>query len=528
MRWVLVICIAWTCGAEPLYQRIDQLVAARVGTQPLARTASDAEFLRRLYLDFVGRIPSAEEVQKFLADKAKDKRTKLVDRLFAQQAWGETMAARFHVMLRERRGKDEEWGQWLANAFRENKRWDVMVREMLAPQWTDEERRGAGFFITKRLEKYGQNPTDFPGLTTDVGRMFMGVDLQCAQCHRHLSVKDYKQVDFQGLYTAFSNLRRQGPNDSIKVTWAAEGIMKTELEYGSVFSETKKTTGPRVPFGEEIAVPVFAKGEEWAVKPDRAKKIVGVPTFSPLKEISARLTTADNSYFTRNIANRAWFLMMGRGLIEPLDLAHKKNPPSHPELLDLLAKEITAKNFDMKWLFRELALTQTYQRSSTLPSGKAPPNMFTAALERPLAAEVLLRNVLQATGEAGRLAKLKDDDEHSLKSFEELFQATFANAPREPELVVNATLKAALFLRNNETLLWLVQRRDGNLVDQLAKLKSSEEIADVVFLNVLSRPPLKEEWSMVDAFLENQTDRDRALGDLVWALLSSTEFFVNH
>ena len=531
MRWGLAICIfsaTWTAWAEPLHARIDRLVKAKAGEQPLAGPASDSEFLRRAYLDFAGRIPTAAEVQNFLADKAKDKRAKMVDRLFAQPAWAETMAARFHVMLMERRGKDEEWNAWLTTSFSKNKRWDVMVREMLSPQWTDEARRGAGFFITKRLEKYGQNPTDFPGLTTDVGRMFMGVDLQCAQCHRHLSVKDYKQVDFQGLYAAFANLRRQRPNDSIKVVWAAEGIMKRGLEYGSVFSETKKTTGPRVPFGEEIAVPKFAKGEEWMVKPDRAKNIVGVPAFSPLKEISARLASADNPYFARNIANRAWFLMMGRGLIEPLDLAHKKNPPSHPELLDLLAKELATKNFDLKWLIRELALTKAYQRSSTLPKGKAPTHLFTAALERPIAAEVLLRNILQATGEAKRVAKLPEDDEHSLKNFEELFQATFANAPREPELAVNATLKAALFLRNNETLLWLVQRREGNLVDRLAKLKSPEEIAEAVFTNVLSRQPSKEERAMVDAFLKKQPDRDRALGDLVWALLSSTEFFVNH
>jgi hypothetical protein len=404
-----------------------------------------------------------------------------------------------------------------------------MAREILAPEGTDATKAGAWFFITKRLEKYGQNPTDFPGLTTDVGRMFMGVDLQCAQCHRHLTVKDYKQVDFQGLYAAFANLRRQGPNDSVKVAWASEGILKKKLEFGSVFSETKKNTGPRVPFGEEVAIPVFEKGKEWTVAPDRKKKITGVPAFSPLKEIAARMATADNPYFARNIANRAWFLMMGRGLIEPLDLAHKKNPPSHPELLNLLAKELAARKFDLKWLFRELALTQTYQRSSVLPKGgDAPRHLFVAAKERPIAAEALLRSMLLATGEKECVAKLEEEDEHSLKNFEDLFQSTFANAPREPELAVNATLKAALFLRNNESLLWLVKRREGNLVDRLVKLKEPAKIADAVFLNVLSRAPSKEEQAMVKSFLEKQKNRDRALGDLVWALLSSTEFYVNH
>jgi hypothetical protein len=532
MRFVLAICLCsagLSVGAgEALHLRVDKLIAAKAGKQKLAGPASDAEFLRRAHLDFTGRIPTAKTVQKFLADKAKDKRAKLIDQLFAGPLWAETMAERFHVMLMERRGKDEEWQKWLAGSFKANKPWDVMAAEMVSPRFTDEARRGAGFFITKRLEKYGQNPTDFPGLTRDVGRMFMGVDLQCAQCHRHLTVKDYKQVDFQGLYAAFLNLRRQGPNDSVKVAWASEGILKKKLEFGSVFSETKKNTGPRVPFGEEIAIPVFKKGEEWKVKPDRKKKITGVAKFSPLKEIAERLATAENPYFARNIANRAWFLMMGRGLVEPLDLAHKKNPPNHPELLNLLAKELAARKFDLKWLFRELALTKTYQRSSVLPKGGASEHLFVAAKERPIAAESLLRNVLLATGERERVAKLEEKDEHSLKNFEDLFQSTFANAPREPELAVNATLKAALFLRNNETLLWLVKRREGNLVDRLAKLMAPENIADEVFLNVLSRPPSNEERTMVKVFLEKQTDRDRALGDLVWALLSSTEFYVNH
>ena len=531
MRTWLIIWLAGIAlgiAGEPLHQRIDRLIAAKAGHQKLAGPATDAEFLRRAHLDFTGRIPTAAVTRKFLADKFPNKRAKLIDSLFAGPRWAETMAERFHLMLMERRGKDENWQKWLVASFRANKPWDVMAREILAPNGRDETKRGAWHFIAKRLEKYGQNPTDYPGLTRDVGRMFMGVDLQCAQCHRHLSVKDYKQLDFQGLYAAYLNLRRQGPNAMIKVAWASEAVFQKELEYGSVFSETKKTTGPRVPFGDEVAVPAFKRGEEYEVKPDRKTGEPGRLKFSPLKEIATRLASADNPFFARNIANRSWFLMMGRGLIEPLDLAHKKNPPSHPELLDLLARELKARKFDLKWLLRELALTQTYQRASTLPGSVGPPDIFAAALERPIPAESLVHNVLQATGELGRVAKLKDADDHSRKSFDTLFQAAFANAPREPELAVNSTLRAALFLRNNEALLWLVQQREGNLVDRLAKLKDSSAIAEGAFLHILSRPPSKEERAMVESFLEKQTPRDQALGDLVWALLSSAEFFVNH
>jgi hypothetical protein len=532
MRPIIFICAllpvlaGW--AAESLSQRIDKLIAAKAGRQPLAEPASDSEFLRRVYLDFTGQIPTADGARKFLANSSADKRAKLIDQLFADARWAETMADRFHVLLMERRGEEEEWRKWLVASFKANKPWDAMAREMLAPEGTDAAKAGAWFFITKRLEKYGQNPTDHPGLTRDVGRMFMGVDLQCAQCHRHLTVKDYKQRDFQGLYAAYSNLRLQNPNDTIKVKWAMESLLKKEMEFGSVFSETKKTTGPRVPFGVPIAIPEFKKGEEWAVAPDKKKGVSGRLKFSPLREIATRMATPENPYFARNIANRAWFLMMGRGLIEPLDLTHTKNPPSHPELLDLLAKELVAHKFDLKWLFRELARTQTYQRSSVLPKGGAPEHLFASAKERPNAAEPLLRSVLLATGERDRVTKLDEEDAHSLKSFGDLFQGAFANAPREPELAVTPTLKAALFLRNNEALLWLVQRREGNLVDRLIKLKEPTKIADEAFLNLLARKPSDAERAMVKSFLQKQPTLQNAVGDLVWALLSSTEFFVNH
>ncbi len=532
MRPIIFICAllpvlaGW--AAESLSQRIDKLIAAKAGRQPLAEPASDSEFLRRVYFDFTGQIPTAEGARKFLANPSADKRAKLIDQLFADARWAETMADRFHVLLMERRGEEEEWRKWLVASFKANKPWDAMAREMLAPEGTDAAKAGAWFFITKRLEKYGQNPTDHPGLTRDVGRMFMGVDLQCAQCHRHLTVKDYKQLDFQGLYAAYSNLRLQNPNDTIKVKWAMESLLKKEMKFGSVFSETKKTTGPRVPFGVPITIPEFKKGEEWAVKPDKKKGVSGRLKFSPLREIATRMATPENPYFARNIANRAWFLMMGRGLIEPLDLTHTKNPPSHPELLDLLAKELVAHKFDLKWLFRELARTQTYQRSSVLPKGGAPEHLFASAKERPIAAEPLLRSVLLATGERDRVTKLDEEDAHSLKSFGDLFQGAFANAPREPELAVTPTLKAALFLRNNEALLWLVQRREGNLVDRLIKLKEPAKIANEAFLTLLARNPSDAERAMVKSFLQKQPTLQNAVGDLVWALLSSTEFFVNH
>ena len=503
-------------------------MASSLNKCPTAEPANDSEFLRRACLDFAGRIPSTDTVRDFLADKSPDKRTRLIDRLFEDSLWNETMAERFHLMLMERRGKDEHWLEWLAASFRSNKPWNTMVLEMLSPDFLRDDLQGAGFFLTKRLEKYGQNPTDFPGLTRDVGRMFMGIDLQCAECHKHLTVKDYKQVDFQGLFAAYGNLRLQNPVGEVKVKWVKEEILRKELEFGSAFHDKKRMTSPRIPFGKAIEIPVFEKGEEYLVKPDKAKGIVGKLKFSPLAEIADRMIDSNNTFFARNIANRAWFLMTGRGLIEPLDLTHSANPSSHPELLDLLSAELVKKNYDLKWFFRELALTKTYGLSSELPEGHAPDHLFSVALERPISAESLLRNVLLATGEWERVAKLDDEDEHSMENLKKLFEASFANAPREPELQVNSSLKGALFLRNNPSLLWLTMKREGNLVDMLSSIKDSAKLTEELFLSVLSRMPAEDDLAMVNSFLNESSDRESALGDLTWALLSSTEFFVNH
>lgn len=529
-------CLGVAAAADSLPPRVDQLIVARAqaGKQPLAATATDAEFLRRASLDFGGTIPSAEETRKFLADPAKDKRAKLIDQLFAGPQFAARMAEAFNVQLMERNGDSEEWRSYLLESFRMNKPWDQMAREIISPDFKDEKLRGAGFFITRRLDKVGQQDTDYPGLTRDTGRFFMGVDLQCCQCHKHLTVKDYKQVDFNGLFVAFQNVKMQG--GEAKKQAAAEGLMTKKYEFVSVLNGNKGETGPRVPFGPEVEIPTLSKDEQWIEPPDSKKRSTGVPRFSPLKEVAQRLATAENPYFAKNIANRLWFVVMGRGLIEPLDLIHSENPASHPELLDLLAKEITEHKFDIKWLLRELALTETYQRGSILPAGAkdVPEALFTVAKERPLSAEQLVRAFLLATGEQERVVDGKGWDgiegkKYTQKEFEKAFLSAFANASKEPELTVNPTLRAALFLRNNEMVLWSLQRRKGNLVDRVAAMTDAAQIADELYHAILTRPPSAEEKTEVAGYLaKHAADRDKALGRYAWALLSSMEFFPNH
>ena len=536
----MIISVSHAHGGDaPLHQQVDALISAKLKGQAVSPATDDAEFLRRVWLDFDGGIPSAGEVRAFLADPSPTKRTALLDKLIASPRFATRMGDAFDVMLMERRGENAAWREWLTASFQANKPWDAMVREMLAPDFTDERMRGAGWFITRRLEKVGQQDTDYPGLTRDVGRMFMGVDLQCCQCHRHLTVNDYKQADFSGLFTVYQNLKLQPADGVHKVPWVSEGVIAAKYEFASVLTGSKGQTGPRIPFSEEVSIPDLKGDEAWLVKPDRKTKEIGRPKFSPLQEIAQRLPTPENPLFARNAANRVWFLLMGGGLVEPLDFNHGENPASHPELLDLLAKEFAAHQFDLRWSIRELALTQTYARSSVLPEkatqGAVGGGTYATARERHLTAAQMTRAFLIATAELDRVTKTakadpaSDDKKYTLPDFEKAFIAALANAPKEPELQVNPTLRSSLFLRNGDHVLWAVKPRAGNLVERVMKLPTPDAMAEELYLSILTRMPDAEEKTMFSTWMNKPgVEKATAVGDFAWALLSSTEWFVNH
>ena len=518
-----VFAINVNAGEVSLPDWIDQQIETKAQQEgiPFSETADDATFMRRVYLDFAGTLPEPSKVKAFLSDKSEDKRKALIQELLNAETYVPRMADAFHVMLMERRGPDEDWQKYLNDAFANNKPWDQMVREILNPDFLDETKRGAGYFITQRLTKSGQQPTDYPGLTRDVGRLFMGVDLQCAQCHKHLTVKDYKQIDFNGLFVTYQNLKLNNPSGDYKTNWVSENLLDKEYEFVSVFTEKAKTTPPRIPFGKSIPIPELEKDAKWEVAPDRRKKIVGVPAFRPLKEVAENLASSDNPWFAQNAVNRIWFLMMGRGIVEPLDLQHTANPPSHPEILERLATEFTKLNFDIRWLLEQLARTKTYQRSSALPEsaqGQLPaPQFFATALERPLTALQLQNAFLQATGES-----------HS-EELEEAFYDAFANPPKEPELQVNPTLRSALFLRNSTYMDSALQPKEGNLISKLQNIKDDKKLIESAYLSIYSRVPDDTERKLLSEHLSaNKDNRLEAIQQLTWSLLSSMEFFANH
>ncbi len=508
--------------SDELHGRIDHLISASANDAPLGAIGDDATFVRRVYLDLAGRIPSWQEAKTFLDSTAALKRAELIDTLLASSDHPRRMQDLFHAMLMERRGDNPEWAKFLQNSFEANKPWDQLVREILDPDPNNEAIRGSAFFHTKRLEKVGQQETDYPGLTRDVGRLFLGVDLQCAQCHDHLFIDSYKQADFQGLYTVYQNTFIRS---DVQFPAIGEKLLSKKADFSSVFEKVALTTGPRIPGGNEIEIPLFEKDQEYLVPPDQKTNFPGTPKFRGMQFIAAEVTSPTNAALARNIANRLWFVMMGRGLVNPLDQHHPANPPSHPELLDVLAQEIVVQKFDIRAILRQMALSETYQRTTVLPEGAEPPKpeTYRTAMEKRLSAEQLLNSVLVATGTRD---KAREADVEKLRT---AFVKAFGNVPTDPEVEFSPSLKSSLFVLNDPAVLDCLTPQPGHLVERLQQTSDSAALAEELYLSVLTRRPTDEERTAVAEYLtQNSERRPEAVTNLAWALLASTEFCLNH
>lgn len=365
---ILALMVVLPLGAPgqetpPLHERIDLAVESG-NVAAVAERAGDSEWLRRIYLDLCGTIPSAEAVRSYLADADPQKGPKLIGQLLESEESVQHLALTLDLWLMERRAEKHvptaQWRKYLAESIGAGKPYNEIAREILAADGSEEKNRPAArFYLERAVEPHL--------LTRDVARLFFGKDLQCAQCHDHPNVTDYLQQDYYGLFAFYARSSLHQP-DAKKPGLIAEKA-SGEAKFQSVFTDVKGTRKPRLPGGKEFQEPALKAGEEYKVKPNpKDKNVRAVPNFSLREQLAKLATDGSNRDFNRNIVNRMWAHMMGTGLVEPYDLLHAGNAPAHPELLDLLADEFVVMKFDLRTFLRELALTRTYARTFELPA----------------------------------------------------------------------------------------------------------------------------------------------------------------
>ena len=474
--FVALWCVASARAAEEsLHGKIDALLA-QANPAGQAPVASDADFLRRAYLALHGMIPTAAQARTFFADPTPDKRAKLVDTLLADAQFAKWLAVRLDVMLMERRGethtKAAPWREWLEESTRANKPWDALVREILTPDGADEKTRHLARWLLER-------EVDPNALTKETARLFLGRDIGCAQCHDHPRIDDYTQRDYAGLQAFFSRTYLFRP-DAAKPGFVGEQAAG-EVNYSSVFTKVGGGTKPRLPGEPELA------GEpapgEWAVPPnDKDKNVRPIPKNSRRALLAAALGDGHHPAFRKNIANRMWALVFGRGLVEPLDLQHSANPPSNPALLDLLAEQIAALKFDMRAFIRELALTDAFQRTLDLPELPAEVAKAAAekipALEQQAAALAATATTVEAETDAARKATVAAQHASEPMQAEQIKLAAIAAESKKAADAAAAELqKAADALAAKRAAQQVLAEAAAKANDALAKVGEMPELA---------------------------------------------------
>jgi len=401
---------AWTPPARLTPSEIIDQFVARGWKERNVKPGSlceDQTFVRRIYLDLAGRIPTPAEADAFLADRRRDRRVRLVATLLAGDDFPRHLRDIFDVVLMERRleplenqrrdrqtpRRDDCWFHYLEDAFRANRPWNEIVRDLILARPAEETDRGAVWFLYERNNNY-------QAMAEAVAPVAFGVQFKCAQCHNDPLAWEIEQRHYWGLVAAFNRSKNVD---------VAEGIGVAESAIGGFinFQNLKKESQPaRLAFlnGASVEEKRPAEGEKetdapdfYLVPPPKEKEKPArpsVPKFSRRAALADALTR-ENPLLARAFVNRIWALLMGRGLVHPVDQMTARNRASHPDLLDWLAQDFERSGYDIKGLLRNIVLTRTYQLDSR-PRGKSapPPEAFARGLEKPLSAEQLYHHSL--------------------------------------------------------------------------------------------------------------------------------------
>lgn len=487
---------------------IDDLVSAKwrqMGLLPSAR-CTDTEFIRRVFLDVLGTLPTPEEIRTFVASAEPNKREKLVDDVLARPEYVDYWTLKWGDLLRNNQDKVQPKGMWsfynwLRTCFRENRPADQFARELITAQGSAYTTGPANYY------RVATNPADLAETTSQV---FLGVRLTCAKCHHHPFEK-WTQDDYWQMAAFFARVGLKGSN-----------------EFGLFGGEQVVRLNP----GGEVYNPRTNK----LMKPTPLDAPEADDPIDRRRALAKWMTGPDNQLFARNIVNRYWGYMMGRGIVEPIDDIRVTNPPSNPELLDALAKDFVASKFDFKHLLRTILTSETYSLSSQpTPDNKLDEVFCTKYITRRLGAEELLDAIDFATGAPEKFQSLPSGmraiqlPDPNVPNY---FLDTFGRPPRqitcECERSVEPNMAQALHLMNGDFVQSKITLKDGRLSKLLAANKKDEEMIEELYLVTFSRTPTPDETTKAVQLVAQAPNKKEGFEDLFWALLNSREFLFKH
>jgi hypothetical protein len=499
-----------TYAALPRQNFIDGLVWSKLqslGITPSAPT-DDSKFLRRVYLDLIGRLPATEEVRSFLADGSPAKRAAVVDALLDRPEYADHWAAHWADLLRPnpyRVGIKAvlNYDNWIRDNFRKNKPYDEFVRELVTAQGSTWRNGATTLFRDRR------SPEEIAPL---VSQLFLGIRLECAKCHHHPFEK-WSQEDFYSFAAYFARVGYKGTGLSPPISGGEEMVYTAKS--GSVKHPIhQRELAPRVLFGSSPELPT---------------------EMDPREPLATWMTSDQNPYFAKVLVNRIWADLMGRGLVEPVDDIRATNPASNEPLLVALADDFRQHHYDMKHLLRTITTSYVYGLSS-LPSDRniADTRNYSRHYRVRLRAEVLADAVADISGVNERYRGMPSGsraNELWTTRVESLFLDTFGRpdpnqdppCERTPETTVTQTLH----LMNAPLIHQRVTSDNGRAAMLAASNQSTQQIIEELYLAIYSRMPDQQELAIGAAvFGEQGVSRRQATEDLMWALLNTAEFIM--
>ncbi len=484
---------------------IDRLVNQKLHKLNIlpSEAADDADYLRRVYLDVIGKLPTPDEARRFIADTRPDRRAKLVDELLERPEYADYFALQWADLLRIDRQalgykRAYAYYKWVREAVAANQPVDAFVREIVTADGALGEVGPASFY--KVITKPGER-------ASTLSQVFLGVRIACAECHHH-PYDRWAQDDYFGMNAFFADV-------AVKPTPGGE-VVTAE---GMAVAKNPRT-------GQDIGA--HALGE---------KMPASVPTGDRRKELAEWLTRPDNPYFARNVANRLWAHFLGRGLVEPVDDVRATNPPTNPELLDALAQHLVDNKYNVKALIRAITASQTYQRSSRLnATNERDEQNYSRALFRRPGAEVLLDMVGDATGVHERFAGMPAGT-RAVQLWDSKVEHYFLKVFGRPERVSacecerngEPSVAQVLHLLNAAEIHDKIAHEAGYVAKLVKREPKDEALVEELYLTFYSRPPTEKERGVAVAYLhEHKEKRRQAVEDLAWTLLNTTEFIFNH